>query len=517
VCSQTLGASSGIGAAELTAMFDQQKLLIIGAFRTLSDLAQEECRMSRVRRRPRTRTQPTRFRSFAAVEAVRAEREANLSRFRHIVSAVDAAPRWARPESHSCRRGSSANFCGSTTRRIWRRWRTTNMSISWSALWISCTPTPTRCGDTLLRELTAQSDVFFFFFFWSRQAAQNFVEMQSTLAATKTSFMNVVGSLMTHVSDYKSRVANEHANAGFRDEISAILRLHAQHLFAEMVTRDATVANAAVAIANAFEAEKNAPPLVASTVRHSSRTKSTSSVTTTTDVTTTTTTATAAAAAAATSSSTAHSARAESDDGDRDDDEVDWSGDDEEDSLGAEVKRISDHLLRKVKRRRDEIEKRAQKVVPANSFEAKLALYPDDEVGNNQVHHARSKLPSRATAILKQWLFENWYHPYPTDAQKRRLGEDTGLSVPKINNWFTNARRRILPKKQRGATRAFDAVAPDADDTATAGGLDRGSTALLFASVGLPVPPFDVHLPLGISSSLLNLPQQQQQQQQQQQ
>jgi hypothetical protein len=328
--------------------------------------------------------------------------------------------------------------------------------------------------------------------------------MQSTLAATKTSFMNVIGSLMTHVSDYKSRVANEHANAGFRDEISAILRLHAQHLFAEMVTRDATVANAAVAIANAFEAEKNAAPLVASTVRHSSTTttKSTSSVTTTTDVTTTT-------------SSTARSARAESgDDNDRNDDEVDWSGDDEEDSLGAEVKRISDHLLRKVKRRRDEIEKRAQKVVPANSFEAKLALYPDDEVGNNQVHHARSKLPSRATAILKQWLFENWYHPYPTDAQKRRLGEDTGLSVPKINNWFTNARRRILPKKQRGASRAFDAVAADADDNATAGGLDRGSTALLFASVGLPVPPFDVHLPLGISSSLLNMPQQQQQQHQ---
>jgi hypothetical protein len=80
--------------------------------------------------------------------------------------------------------------------------------------------------------------------------------------------------------------------------------------------------------------------------------------------------------------------------------------------------------------------------------------------------------------------------------------------VPKINNWFTNARRRILPKKQRGAhSRAFDNVGTDADDNGTSGGLDRGSTALLFASVGLPVPPFDVHLPPAITSSLLGLQQ----------
>ncbi|GAM21987.1 hypothetical protein SAMD00019534_051620 [Acytostelium subglobosum LB1] len=59
----------------------------------------------------------------------------------------------------------------------------------------------------------------------------------------------------------------------------------------------------------------------------------------------------------------------------------------------------------------------------------------------------RGKLPCEATSILKKWLFEHNMHPYPTEDEKAVLASSTTLSFSQINNWFTNARRRILPRQ----------------------------------------------------------------------
>ncbi|TGZ70185.1 hypothetical protein CRM22_003335 [Opisthorchis felineus] len=56
----------------------------------------------------------------------------------------------------------------------------------------------------------------------------------------------------------------------------------------------------------------------------------------------------------------------------------------------------------------------------------------------------RGVLPKRATQIMKQWLFQHLVHPYPTEDEKRQIATQTNLTLLQVNNWFINARRRIL-------------------------------------------------------------------------
>ena len=56
----------------------------------------------------------------------------------------------------------------------------------------------------------------------------------------------------------------------------------------------------------------------------------------------------------------------------------------------------------------------------------------------------RSNLPRPAVDILKTWLFQHLVHPYPSEEEKRMLAQQTNLNLTQVNNWFINARRRIL-------------------------------------------------------------------------
>jgi len=58
----------------------------------------------------------------------------------------------------------------------------------------------------------------------------------------------------------------------------------------------------------------------------------------------------------------------------------------------------------------------------------------------------RGKLPDNAILVLRNWLFRNSVCPYPTEDEKLQLISETGLSLVQVNNWFSNARRRILRK-----------------------------------------------------------------------
>ncbi|KAK2162103.1 hypothetical protein LSH36_104g05061 [Paralvinella palmiformis] len=59
---------------------------------------------------------------------------------------------------------------------------------------------------------------------------------------------------------------------------------------------------------------------------------------------------------------------------------------------------------------------------------------------------SRSSLPKEAVALMTEWLRKNQHNPYPTDDVKDEFVRVTNLTYNQINYWFTNARRRLLPK-----------------------------------------------------------------------
>ncbi|CAG2176169.1 unnamed protein product [Oppiella nova] len=73
-----------------------------------------------------------------------------------------------------------------------------------------------------------------------------------------------------------------------------------------------------------------------------------------------------------------------------------------------------------------------------------------DDLGSNHSNGSKKKqqkrgvLPKQATSIMRSWLFQHIVHPYPTEDEKRAIASQTNLTLLQVNNWFINARRRIL-------------------------------------------------------------------------
>ncbi|EEQ81616.1 hypothetical protein NCER_101892 [Vairimorpha ceranae BRL01] len=61
----------------------------------------------------------------------------------------------------------------------------------------------------------------------------------------------------------------------------------------------------------------------------------------------------------------------------------------------------------------------------------------------------RSNYPQKVLRIFKQWLKDHITNPYPSEVEKQEFCELTGLDISQINNWFINARRRLVPKTSK--------------------------------------------------------------------
>eukprot|EP00055_Hartaetosiga_balthica_P003088 m.6409 g.6409 ORF g.6409 m.6409 type:complete len:388 (+) comp2591_c0_seq1:94-1257(+) len=69
---------------------------------------------------------------------------------------------------------------------------------------------------------------------------------------------------------------------------------------------------------------------------------------------------------------------------------------------------------------------------------------PQQQQQRDEKQKRRANLPKATTNMLKAWLFDHHLHPYPSDIEKREMADKYNLSLSQINNWFINARRRLL-------------------------------------------------------------------------
>ena len=52
-------------------------------------------------------------------------------------------------------------------------------------------------------------------------------------------------------------------------------------------------------------------------------------------------------------------------------------------------------------------------------------------------------LPRRSVKRLKEFLYDHFDNPYPSETQKIKLSHDLGLEPVQVNTWFINARMRL--------------------------------------------------------------------------
>lgn len=89
----------------------------------------------------------------------------------------------------------------------------------------------------------------------------------------------------------------------------------------------------------------------------------------------------------------------------------------------------------------------------------------DDELDKDKRRQKkRGIFPKVATNIMRAWLFQHLTHPYPSEEQKKQLAQDTGLTILQVNNWFINARRRIVQPMIDQSNRTVGQGAPYSPD-----------------------------------------------------
>ncbi|GMT11241.1 hypothetical protein PFISCL1PPCAC_2538, partial [Pristionchus fissidentatus] len=83
---------------------------------------------------------------------------------------------------------------------------------------------------------------------------------------------------------------------------------------------------------------------------------------------------------------------------------------------------------------------------PSHPTDPHSNLPPDSpsESDRSSANKKRGIFPKTATNVMRNWLFKHLTHPYPSEEQKKQLANETGLTILQVNNWFINARRRIV-------------------------------------------------------------------------
>ena len=86
------------------------------------------------------------------------------------------------------------------------------------------------------------------------------------------------------------------------------------------------------------------------------------------------------------------------------------------------------------------------------SIETPAVATKDDGTGVKRKSNGRSgkkNLTSETVAILKEWYDKHTDWPYPGQADKTAMAAKTNMPEDTVNNWFINARKRLMSSKDR--------------------------------------------------------------------
>ncbi|KAJ4959118.1 hypothetical protein NE237_026229 [Protea cynaroides] len=78
-----------------------------------------------------------------------------------------------------------------------------------------------------------------------------------------------------------------------------------------------------------------------------------------------------------------------------------------------------------------------------SSFIQKQWALQQLRIRDHQSWRPQRGLPERSVSVLRAWMFQNFLHPYPKDAEKHLLAIKSGLTRSQVSNWFINARVRL--------------------------------------------------------------------------
>lgn len=119
----------------------------------------------------------------------------------------------------------------------------------------------------------------------------------------------------------------------------------------------------------------------------------------------------------------------------------DQSGSDAHDMMGFGLPSESERSL--MERVRQEL-----KIELKQGFRSKI-----EDVREEILRKRRAgKLPGDTTSVLKEWWHQHSKWPYPTEDDKAKLVQETGLQLKQINNWFINQRKRNWHNSSNSAT-----------------------------------------------------------------
>jgi len=123
-----------------------------------------------------------------------------------------------------------------------------------------------------------------------------------------------------------------------------------------------------------------------------------------------------------------------------------------------------------------------------------------------------TSLPNETVEYLKAWIMspEHIAHPYPTEAEKAKIMEDTGIEMKQLTNWFVNNRKRFWKPRVEARMREHtlrnkvapkDAAAPPSSPPKQKSTTDASSLSLESITKAAVVSPMRTGVAASTASS----------------